>query len=108
MGRRKPAMCLHPAGEDRGGLLGEEAFLGCPALKISDLSRALYEIHILAHSAQPGTYHRHLDYTELVKMPCIVAEAFNVVADETNRLIKESNASGTPRPDSSDQAQRPV
>lgn len=108
MGRRKPSMCLHPAGEDRGGLLGEEAFLGCPALAINDLSRALYEIHILAHSAQPGAYHRHLDYTELVEMPCIVAEGFNVIADETNRLIKETNASSTPRPDSSGQAQRPV
>ena len=108
MGRRKPSMCLHPAGEDRGGLLGEEAFLGCPALKISDLSRALYEIHILAHSAQPGTYHRHLDYTELVAMPCIVAEAFNVVADETNRIIRESNASSKAGSDGSGQAQRPV
>ena len=88
-------MCLHPAGEDRGGLLGEEAYLGCPARKITDLSRALYEIHALAHSAQPGTYHRHLGYSELGEMPCIVAEAFNVIADETHQILKESDGGST-------------
>jgi len=101
-------MCLHPAGEDRGGLLGEEAFVGCPAMKISDLSRALYEIHTLAHSAQPGTYHRHIDYGEMVNMPCIVGEAFNAIADEANRIIKETHASSTPGSDGRDQAERPV
>ena len=99
MGRRKPLMCLHPAGEDRGGLLGEEAFLGCPALAINDLSRALYEIHALAHSVQPGTYHRHLEYAELVAMPCIVNDAFNLIGDEANTILRETNARSTARPD---------
>jgi hypothetical protein len=69
------------------------------------LSRALYEIHHLAHSVQPGTYQRHLGYTELVEMPTIVAEAFDVIADEANTILRENNGGSETRPDGRDKAQ---
>ena len=33
-------------------------------------------------------------------MPCIVAEAFNVIADETHQILKESDGGSKTGPDS--------
>lgn len=78
---------------DRAGLLGEVAYLGCPALAITDLSRACYEIHALSHSVQPGTFVRHISYADLIKLPLLVGEAFEVIADETHGILRESHGS---------------
>lgn len=105
MGRRKPSRCLHPAGKDRGGLLGEVAFKGCPALRITDLSRALYEIHDVSHSVQQGGYLRHMDYADIIEMPHIVKNGFDVIADETATILREQNARSQTGFDGSDKTE---
>jgi hypothetical protein len=67
--------------------------MGCPALSITDLSRACYEIHALSHSVQPGTFVRHISYADLIELPCIVSEAFDIIADEAHGILKESHGS---------------
>jgi hypothetical protein len=69
--------------------LGEVAFLGCPALKISDLSRAIYEIHSLSHSVEGSHYRRHISFDKIKEMPSIVAEGFDVIADEAHTILRE-------------------
>ena len=105
MGRRKPSRCLHPAGKDRGGLLGEVAFTRCPALRITDLSRAIYEIHDISHSVQQGGYLRHIEYADIIEMPHIVKNGFDVIGDETAKILREQNARSQTGLDGSDKAQ---
>ena len=38
-------------------------------------------------------------------MPTIVAEAFDVIADEANEILKENNGGSETRPDGRDKAQ---
>ena len=105
MGRRKPSRCLHPAGKDRGGLLGEVAFTKCPALRITDLSRAIYEIPDISHSVQQGGYLRHIEYADIIEMPHIVKNGFDVIGDETAKILREQNARSQTGLDGSDKAQ---
>ena len=105
MGRRKPSRFLHPAGKDRGGLLGEVAFTKCPALRITDLSRAIYEIHDISHSVQQGGYLRHIEYADIIEMPHIVKNGFDVIGDETAKILREQNARSQTGLDGSDKAQ---
>ena len=93
---------MHPAGKNRAGTLGEVAFLGCPALKISDLSRAIFEVHSLSHSVEGPFYKRHIYYKNLIKLPSIVAEGFDVITDEALTILKEEDGSKNSTTDSSD------
>ena len=38
-------------------------------------------------------------------MPTIVAEAFDIIADEANEILKESHGGSTTRPDGRDKAE---
>lgn len=38
-------------------------------------------------------------------MPTIVAEAFDIIADEANTILRENNGGSETRPDSRDKAQ---
>ena len=81
--------------------MGEEAFYGCPALKVSDLSRAIFEVHSLAHSVEGAFYKRHIDYNDLIELPCIVTEGFDVITDEALTILKEEDGSKNSTTDSS-------
>ncbi len=72
--------------------MGEEAFYGCPALKVSDLSRAIFEVHCLAFSVEGPYYKRHIDFEKLIELPSIVKQGFDVIADEAQKILKEENA----------------
>ena len=84
-----PVQCLHPAGPNRTGKLGEYVYTGCPALAVTPLDRQAYELYHLCHRrAGPGW---QLTYTvhDLWTWPTVVIQAFNVIESELAQLAAE-------------------
>jgi hypothetical protein len=54
---------------------------------------------------QQGGYLRHIEYADIIEMPHIVKNGFDVIGDETAKILREQNARSQTGLDGSDKTQ---